>query len=83
LIQGTVDTDKIEIFFKGLRIVSIAPAEVITDGSSLYPANLKKVWPTIAHHLCLFHETRHVTKAIMEAIQEMRRSLPIPPAPEK
>jgi transposase len=44
---------------------------------------LKKVWPVAAHQLCLFHETRHVTKSVMEAIQDLRTSLPSPPPAER
>ncbi len=44
------------------------PIQVITDGSSLYPTVLAKIWPTAAHQLCLFHETRHVTRAVLDVI---------------
>jgi lambda repressor-like predicted transcriptional regulator len=83
LIQGTVDADKMETFLSHLRELGISPEEVITDGSSLYPATLKKVWPTAVHQLCLFHETRHVTKGVMEAIQDLRKALPAPPPAER
>jgi hypothetical protein len=83
LIQGTVDADKMETFLTHLRELGIAPEEVITDGSNLYPTTLKKVWPTAVHQLCLFHETRHVTKGVMEAIQDLRKALPMPPAAER
>jgi hypothetical protein len=53
---------------------------VITDGSSLYPAVLSQVWPNATHQLCLFHETRHVTKGVMKFINGLRRSLPSPPS---
>jgi len=44
LIQGTMDAaGKMETFLTHLRELGIAPDEVITDGSSLYPATLKKV----------------------------------------
>jgi len=49
-------------------------------GSSLYPTVLTKIWPTAAHQLCLFHETRQVTRAVLEVIQAVRRALPTPPA---
>jgi transposase len=40
---------------------------------------LTKIWPTAAHQLCLFHETRHVRRAVLEVIQAVRRTLPAPP----
>ena len=80
LIQGTVDAPAVERFLSELQQAGIAPAQVITDGSSLYPSVLAKLWPAAAHQLCLFHETRHVTRAALELIQAVRRSLPKPPA---
>jgi transposase len=79
LVQGDVDATLVEQFLHQLREVGIQPDQVVTDGSSLYPAVLTKIWPTAAHQLCLFHETRHVTRAVLEVIQAVRRSLPTPP----
>jgi transposase-like protein len=79
LVHGNVDATDIERFLAHLREVGIDPDQVITDGSSLYPTVLAKVWPDAAHQLCLFHETRHVTKATMKAINAIRKSLPHPP----
>jgi transposase len=80
LVQGDVDAARVEQFLRQLRDAGIQPDQVITDGSSLYPTVLTKIWPTAAHQLCLFHETRHVTRAVLEVIQTIRRSLPTPPA---
>lgn len=79
LVQGDVDAARVEQFLQQLRAAGIQPAQVITDGSSLYPTVLTKIWPTAAHQLCLFHETRHVTRAVLEVIQAVRRTLPTPP----
>jgi transposase-like protein len=79
LIHGNVDATEVEHFLANLREVGIDPEQVITDGSSLYPTVLAKVWPDAAHQLCLFHETRHVTKAVMKAINAIRKNLPHPP----
>jgi len=68
LITGSVDADDVETFLTRLKTAGIEPAEVITDGSSLYPAVLSQVWPKAAHQLCLFHETRQVTKGVMKLI---------------
>jgi transposase-like protein len=80
LIHGNVDATEVEHFLANLREAGIDPDQVITDGSSLYPTVLAKVWPDAAHQLCLFHETRHVTKAAMKAINAIRKSLPHPPS---
>jgi len=79
LVQGDVDAIQVEQFLRQLHAAGIHPDEVITDGSSLYPTVLTKVWPTAAHQLCLFHESRHVTRAVLEVIQAVRRTLPAPP----
>jgi transposase len=81
LVHGTVDADIIAAFLTQLREAGIQPEQVITDGSSLYPTVLARIWPAAAHQLCLFHETRRVTKAAMEVIQAVRSALPYP-APE-
>jgi lambda repressor-like predicted transcriptional regulator len=79
LVHGNVDSTDVERFLAHLREVGIDPDQVITDGSSLYPTVLAKVWPDAAHQLCLFHETRHVTSAAMKSINAIRKSLPHPP----
>jgi transposase len=79
LVHGDVDADDVERFLTHLKGVGIEPDEVVTDGSALYPTVLAKVWSKAAHQLCLFHETRHVTKATMKAINAIRKNLPQPP----
>ncbi len=76
LVSGSVTADEVEAFLSRLKAAGIAPAEVITDGSSLYPGVLAKVWPQAVHQLCLFHETRRVTGAVMKLINAVRRNLP-------
>ena len=78
LVHGTVDADTTAVFLTHLKEAGIQPEEVITDGSGLYPAVLAKVWPAAAHQLCLFHETRRVTKAAMTVIRAARSALPNP-----
>lgn len=80
LMHGSVDASDVEQFLSHLKAVGIKPDEVVTDGSKLYPAVLAQVWPEAAHQLCLFHETRHVTKAVMKVINTIRKQLPaLPP----
>lgn len=66
-------------FLAHLRAAGIRPEQVITDGSPLYPATLAAVWPTAAHQLCLFHQTRYVTKGVLQAVRALRATLPVPP----
>lgn len=80
LVHGAVDHAAVTAFLTRLRAAGISPAEVITDGSSLYPAVLAQIWPTAAHQLCLFHETRRLTKAVDQVLSQVRASLPTPPS---
>jgi transposase len=80
LVHGSIDADVVAKFLASLKDAGVQPEQVITDGSALYPTVLAKVWPAAAHQLCLFHETRHLTKAAMEVIQAVRAALPSPSA---
>lgn len=63
-----------------LHTAGIPPDEIITDGSPRYPGALAKVWPTAAHQLCLFHETRRLTSAVGQVIKDVRATIPAQPA---
>jgi len=67
----------VEGFLERLRDAGIAPAEVVTDGSALYPEVVIRVWPQAAHQLCLFHETRRLLRAAM-AIAPEALAAPVP-----
>jgi hypothetical protein len=79
LVQGTVDQAAMGAFLRRLKAIGIAPDQVITDGSALYPSLLTDVWPAAAHQLCLFHETRRVTAAVDEVAKAVRKAIPKPP----
>jgi hypothetical protein len=80
LVHGTVDHGDMRAFLTHLRDRGISPAQVISDGSPLYPGTLATVWPQAAHQLCLFHETRVVTEAVRHVIRAARQGLPALPA---
>jgi hypothetical protein len=79
LVHGAVDQQDVQTFLTTLSGAGIAPEQVITDGSRLYPAVLAKVWPTAAHQLCLFHETRAVTAAVQRVYRAVRAAIPTLP----
>lgn len=79
LVHGDVEQKDVEEFLVRLREEGVAPDQVITDGSQLYPAVLARVWPRAAHQLCLFHETRTMLKATLKVIDATRRAVPQPP----
>src|SRR5262249_44339584 len=49
------------------------PQVVVTDGSNLYPAVLKEVWPTARHQLCVFHVLQDVTNQVLAVVRRLRR----------
>ncbi len=49
------------------------PKVVVTDGSNLYPAVLKEVWPAARHQLCVFHVLQDVTNKVLDAVRRLRR----------
>jgi hypothetical protein len=79
LVHGPVDQQDVEGFLARLAAAGIAPEQVVTDGSRLYPAVLAQVWPAAAHQLCLFHETRAVTAAVQRVYRAVRAGLPALP----
>lgn len=78
-VRESVTQVVVDEFLTRLRDAGIAPAEVVTDGSALYPEVIAKVWPQAAHQLCLFHETRRLLRAVLKVIPEVRATLPTPP----
>jgi hypothetical protein len=79
LLPKGVDAGAVKAFLARLKDAGIAPAEVITDDSTLYPAVLAAIWPAAAHQLCLFHATRRVVEAVNDVVKHVRRTLPTPP----
>lgn len=66
-------------FMKYLKSIGIDPDIVITDGSNLYPENIKYVWKRARQQLCIFHVTQKITKDVQDAVREYKNSLPKPP----
>lgn len=49
----------------------------------MYPPVLAHLWPKAAHQLCLFHETRRVTNAVLDVVKAVRKEIPTPPSPAR
>jgi hypothetical protein len=60
-------------FLLTLRYWGFQPKVVVTDGSNLYPAVLKEVWPEAKHQLCVFHVLQDVTNKVLDAVKRLRR----------
>ncbi len=80
LVHGSVSKTDVQAFLARLKVAGIEPAEVVTDGSPLYPTLVAQLWPEAAHQLCLFHATRPVTKAVQDVYRAVRATVPKPPA---
>jgi len=53
---------------RGCRVQGIT-----TDGSSLYPQALAKVFPGVPHQVCEFHVLKEITRAILHTLARMRK----------
>jgi len=67
------DQAHLRCFLRTLAYWGFAPKMVVTDGSNLYPAVLKEVWPTSKHQLCVFHVLQDVTNKVLGGVRRLRR----------
>jgi hypothetical protein len=67
------DQAHLRCFLRALQYWGFDPKVVVTDGSPLYPAVLKEVWPGAKHQLCVFHVLQDVTAKVLEAVRRLRR----------
>jgi hypothetical protein len=67
------DQAHMRCFLRTLQCWGFEPKVVVTDGSNLYPALLKEVWPTARHQLCVFHVLQDINNKILDAVRRLRR----------
>lgn len=67
------DQPHMRCFVRTLQHWGFEPRVVVTDGSNLYPAVLKDVWPAAKHQLCVFHVLQDVTNKVLEGVRRLRR----------
>jgi Transposase len=67
------DQPHMRCFVRALQHWGFEPKVVVTDGSNLYPAVLKEVWPKAKHQLCVFHVLQDVTTKVLEGVRRLRR----------
>jgi len=48
---------------------------ITTDGSSLYPDMIERVFPGISHQVCEFHVLKEITKDVLKAIAKIRKAM--------
>jgi transposase len=69
------DGEHVARFLRSLRDHGFHPKVVVTDGSTLYPGVLARVWPAAAHQLCVFHVLQDFNRTVLEAVRRLRKSL--------
>jgi hypothetical protein len=67
------DQAHMRCFLRQLQYWGFEPKLVVTDGSNLYPAVLKEVWPAARHQLCVFHVLQDITNQVLAALRRLRR----------
>src|SRR5947209_19045492 len=67
------DQAHMRCFLRALQYWGFEPKVVVTDGSNLYPAVLKEVWPAARHQLCVFHVLQDVTNKVLDGVRRLRR----------
>jgi hypothetical protein len=83
LIYQVLDHDPthkdIETFFArfqaALKTRELVLAGITTDGSSLYPGPIVKVFGQVPHQVCTFHVLKEVTQAVLSAVAKLRKDL--------
>jgi Transposase len=60
-------------FLLTLQYWGFEPKVVVTDGSNLYPAVLREVWPAAKHQLCVFHVLQDITTKVLDGVRRLRR----------
>lgn len=69
------DQEHMERFLENLQRHGLEAKVVVTDGSSLYPALIAKLWPKAEHQLCVFHVLQDINKLILDAVRRLRMKL--------
>jgi hypothetical protein len=67
------DQAHMRCFVCALQYWGFEPKVVVTDGSNLYPAVLKEVWPAAKHQLCVFHVLQDITNKVLNGVRRLRR----------
>jgi hypothetical protein len=62
-------------FRMALRLRGLTLRGVTTDGSPLYPEPLRAVFGEVPHQICEFHIIKELTKAILRAVAQVRKTL--------
>jgi hypothetical protein len=79
VLDHAPDHQDITAFFRRFRMAlqlrGLALRGVTTDGSPLYPDPLQTVFGEVSHQICEFHILKELTKAILRAVAQVRKTL--------
>ena len=71
--------DDVRRFFRRFRRLldarGLALRGVTTDGSELYPPPIGEIFPGVSQQLCEFHLLQKLTKAVLDAVARVRKTL--------
>ena len=67
------DQAHMRCFLRLLQSWGFDPKVVVTDGSNLYPALLREIWPSAKHQLCVFHVLQDITNKVLDGVRRLRR----------
>lgn len=73
-VVGANDSEHMDRFLRNLACWGLRPQVVVSDGSSLYPELLARIWPDAKHQLCVFHLLRDVLAKVLEAVRRFRQA---------
>ena len=76
LEKGSPSEDDIRQFLMKLKDAGFEPKLVSTDGSSLYPEVIAKVWPNAKHQRCVFHFIKQVNDDLRSAFWAVYETMP-------
>jgi hypothetical protein len=62
-------------FQAALRQRGLTLRGITTDGSSLYPEPISRVFGEVAHQLCEFHVIKELNKGVLHALAKVRKQL--------
>ena len=62
-------------FYSLLKQRGLELKGITTDGSSLYPEPISRVFGDLPHQVCEFHVIKELTKAVLRAVAKIRKEL--------
>jgi Transposase len=62
-------------FDQALRQRGLVLRGVTTDGSPLYPEPVQAIFGEVPHQICQFHVLKELTKALLQAVAQVRKTL--------